>query len=224
MATKKSLLLILSLCCVLCFSIISAQADQTFTFWPEQDTWVNESNPITNYGNNTYLNVKDRSGLAETYLKFSDNDIALLTGLPIASASLYLYQYQYNYSPGDTINLHKITSGWNENTITWNTKPASEAQNNGALTLAGDNNIWREWGGLQDMVKSWQEVSNYGLMLENNADMKNEELFARFYSSEYSNANNRPYLRVTAAPEPVSTTLFLLGGGALGFAMRKKKK
>ena len=51
-----------------------AYADDVFKFWAEEDAWVNQANPAANYGNNTYLSVKDRSGSAETYLRFSDSD------------------------------------------------------------------------------------------------------------------------------------------------------
>jgi hypothetical protein len=203
-----------------------AHADQTFTFWPQQDAWVNEANPAANYGNATYMSVKDRSGLAEGYVRFNQADLDTLIGKPITSASLFLYQYQGTNSPGDTINAHSITSDWSESTATWDNRPGYNAVPVSSLAVAGDSNTigWREWTGLGSTVSSWAGNPHFGLVLENNKDLVNEEQYARFYSSEYSNAAFRPYLKVTAAPEPVSMVLFSLGAGVLGLKRWRQVK
>ncbi|MDD5347014.1 MAG: DNRLRE domain-containing protein [Candidatus Omnitrophica bacterium] len=199
-------------------------AQTTYTFYPIEDAWVNEANPAANYGNTTYLTVRDRSDNAEAYLKFSDTDLARLDGRTIASASLFLYQYQDTYSAGDSILLHSITGDWQENAVNWNTRPAYESAAVSALNLTGGNLLWREWSGLEGCVASWQAGENYGLALENGLDGAADELFARFYSSEFADAGLRPYLRVTTTPEPVASTLFLLGGGLLSFIPRLRRK
>lgn len=232
MEKKIWLLLSVVLCCALA-SMLRAYAEEEFKFWASEDAWVNEANPMANYGNNTYLSVKDRSGLAESYIKFSNNDLGVLCGKTIASVSLFLYQYQYNYSPADTINLHKVIADWDEGLITWNSKPAFAALNSSSLNLENGNSLWREWPALENMVASWLNGPNYGLVLENNKDAKTEELFARFYSSEYSNADYHPYLRVIAAatpeaitttPEPTSAALLLLGLSALAVKAYRRRK
>jgi len=194
-----------------------AGAEEEFKFALSQDAWVNEANAGANYGNNTYLSLNDRTGLAEVYLKFSDADLAALQGQEICAASLFLYQYQYNYSPGDAVNAHTLLAPWDEASITWNSKPAYDVLgNSGSLYLDSGNNLWRQWSGLEDMVSVWANGPNYGLALENNLDGKTGELFARFYSSEYANAEYRPYLSVTTVtPEPVSAVLFVVGAGVI---------
>lgn len=195
-----------------------AFAEQSYMFPAAQDAWVNEANPTANYGNATYMSVKDRSGLAEGYLSFNQADLDDLLGKPITSASLFLYQYQGTNSPGDTLNLHPITSDWDESAVSWDTRPGYTAVPVSSLAINGESNTvgWREWTGLESTVSSWAGKSHFGLALENNKDSQNEECFSRFYSSEYSNTALRPYLKVTAAPEPVSLVLFGIGGGVLG--------
>jgi len=198
---------------------------QTVNVAVSEDSWVNQANPGANYGSNTYLSVKDRSGVAQSYLKVASGDLAALSG-PVASASLWIYQYQATYSPGDTINLHVVTADWSEGALTWDNKPASGALAVSTLTLNGGNECWREFTGLEGLLAAWSSGDNYGLMLENDVDGIQEELFARFYSSE-SGAEHRPFLSitmespVTAAPEPLSAVLFSLGGVVLA---RKRKK
>jgi hypothetical protein len=204
--------------------VSAASAQNTYTFQASEDGWVNEANPTVNYGNNTYLSVKDRSGLAEAYFRFSQAEIDQLAGQPIAAASLFLYQYQGTNSPGDILSLHRLNSDWSESTLVWNNRPGYDLAVVGALNITGESNTigWREWTGLENTVSSWSGNSNFGLVLENNQDLQNEELFARFYSSEYSDPALRPYLKVTATPEPISATLFLLGGGAFSFIPKKR--
>jgi len=209
----KNLLLGLFLAVIL--GLPQASFAKTFTFWPEHDAWVNEANPDVNYGSNTYFSVKDRSDIAETYLKFSDSDLNQLRGLNINSASLNLFQYQATYSFGDTINAHKVNSVWDEGSLTWNSKPGFETQSSAFLGFSDGNNVWREWYGLENCVASWLTGPNYGLVLENHCDGIDNELFARFYSSEFPLLENRPFLRVTTTPEPLSATLFLLGGASM---------
>jgi hypothetical protein len=201
-------------------------ADTTYTFYPIEDAWVNEANPAANYGNATYLSVKDRSDLAETYLKFSQADLDTIAAQPIKSASLFLYQYQGTNSPGDVINAHKVIDPWSESAINWDTKPAYDAQIYSSLEISGETNTvgWRQWSGLESTLSDWVKAgSQQGFALENNKDAKNEELYSRFYSSEFSNADLRPHLKVTAAPEPVSMLLFGIGGSLLSFVNKFKR-
>jgi len=208
---------------IMAFSVVIF-ADE-FTFWPSEDSWVNEANPDVNYGNNTYLSVKDRSASAETYMKWSKNDLDSLSDLQITSASLFLNQYQGTYSPGDSIDVHKVTSDWNEGNITWNSKPSFDLMAISSLNIENENNVWREWPGLENIVSSWIGGNNYGLVLENNKDGVPEELFARFYSSEYSSPELRPHMKITTTtPEPLGMILFGIGGSALYLVRLKRGK
>jgi hypothetical protein len=210
------------------FGPASARAGTEFNFWAQEDAWVNEGNAGANYGNNSYLSVKDRSGLSEAFIKFSPDDLRPLIGQNILSASLWLYQYDYNYSPGDTVNARRAAADWNEAAITWNNKPGFSADIASTVNFIEGNDQWRQWSGLEGVVASWVTGgANYGLVLENNADMKSGELFSRFYSSEYADAGKRPYLQVQVsphtAPEPVSMALFVAGGGIFTFARLRRR-
>ena len=216
-------LLVVLACAAGCLTAMSAVAlADEFILWPSEDAWVNEESPEANYGGNTYLTVRDRSGLAEAFMRFSDADLARLSGVDITAAALCLYQYQGTYSPGDVINLHQVNGGWSESTVAWQNKPGySQAALSSAALTAGDG--WREWSGLESQVAAWRDGpagSWYGLALENGADAQEGELYARFYSSEYSDQSLRPYLRVSGnpvtTPVPVSVALFGIGSSLLG--------
>lgn len=203
----------------------TARAQETYIFGAEEDAWVNEDNPAANYGSSTYLSVRDRASLAEVYIKFSQDDFDSLSGQEIGAASLFLYQYQGANSPGDILNLRKIISDWGELTVDWNNRPEYDLAFVSSVDISGAANFtgWREWPGLEGMVSVWAREPNFGLALENHLDGYKDELYARFYSSEYSDSSLRPYLKIVTTPEPVSTVLFLLGGGVLSLLPKLRK-
>jgi len=205
----------------------TAYAQAAYTFWASEDAWVNKNNAETNYGKNTYLSVKDRSGISEAYVKFNQADIDLLSSLQIANASFFLYQYQGTVSSEDSINLHRISSDWSEASVSWANRPEYDLEIISYLNITDANSPgWRQWAGLENEVSLWPQGWCFGLALENHLDKQNEELFTRFYSSEYRDSLLRPHLDVTTAattPEPATSILFALGTGLLAVYKKKSK-
>lgn len=199
---------------------------ENYRIMVSEDAWVNQANPSTNYGNSTYLSVKDTSKFAEIYLKFDSQDLRSinLKNQKIISASLNLYQYQGNYPAGDNVNIHVVDENWNEASITWQNKPNYKTEILNSIFLNEGTELWRKWSNLESIFDLWQKGNNYGLVLENNKDLKAEELFARFYSSEYSDLQKRPFLEVVTrtVPDPISWSLFLLGAASLGLCKLRK--
>lgn len=210
-------LVFLSMVCACAWGYTPGYCQEVFTLYPNEDTWVNEANPAANYGNGTYLTVKDTSGASEALFKFSDGDLSKLKGKAIASASFNAYQYMGNYYPGDLVSVYKVSSPWAEGGSTWSLRPVYGQAAVSTLPFEKGVNVWRKWDGLGEMVTAWISApdSNFGFVLSNSRDAKKDELSSRFYSSEFTDIGRRPYLEVTtqAAPEPVSGVLFLLGGG-----------
>ena len=202
--------------------ILFAQA--AYTFWASEDAWVNKSNAEVNYGKNTYLSVKDRSGISEAYVKFNQADIDSLANQRIEKADFFLYQYQGTISLGDSLNLHRISSDWSEASVSWDNRPEYDLETLSSLNITSASG-WRQWTGLEDEFSKWTQETCFGLALENHLDSRNNELYARFYSSEYSDPLLRPHLEVTATtitPEPASCVLFALGVALLTAHNRRR--
>ncbi|MDQ3864667.1 MAG: DNRLRE domain-containing protein, partial [Actinomycetota bacterium] len=108
-------------------------ATNTSTFAPVADAYVNASTPDTNYGAATQLSA-DGDPVKISYLRFDVS--GLPSGGTVTSAKLRLY---VNNETPDGPGVRNINTRWEENTVTWNTRPSidetSIVGDLGAITL-----------------------------------------------------------------------------------------
>ena len=108
-------------------------------FLPEADTRVRQSEPTTNFGDGTTLRADGASDSGiESFIRFTVTD----TSGPIQSAKLRLYVTDNGTQDGPAVYL--TSNSWDENSITWENRPAptsSAADNKDRL---GTNN-WVEY-------------------------------------------------------------------------------
>jgi hypothetical protein len=221
-----------------------AYADVEFKFWADEDSYISKRDiwADSNYGDSTFLRVRDLDTtsypdyVSRTLLKFSDADLAELSGWDIVSASLHLYEYDRSgSSTADEINLFRVTKDWAEDTVTWNNWALGEQPHanlrTAYRTFDTDDTTpgWRKWeGGLANIVQWWVTGAedNFGLMLENDLDGLYGEMNVEFRSSDYLGGTSiyRPYLKITATPEPFSAVLFGIGAGFLGIVKVRRRK
>lgn len=91
----------------------------TFTFAPAADAYIYQSNPGTNYGSATTLQV-DNSPIENFLLKFN---VSGMTGRTITRARLRLYAVNASAIGGRFYRTTNTT--WQEGTVTWNNAPAA---------------------------------------------------------------------------------------------------
>jgi len=99
--------------------------DGTISFFPTDDAHVRGGDSANdNYGKESVLEIKGdpmESYRREAYMKF---DVSSLTQ-PISSAKLMVYAgVTDEYRDTATLSIYSATGEWNENSVTWNTKPA----------------------------------------------------------------------------------------------------
>ena len=89
----------------------------------EADTWVDQASPDANAGADRVLRAVDTPGSqAQTFLRVS---LGGATGGPVVAARLRLQVDVNGHAGSDSGgNLHAAGCGWNEETLTWNTRPA----------------------------------------------------------------------------------------------------
>ncbi len=180
----------------------AASANFNFDVYPSSSTaqlwtgtWNYSGNPDTN-----------------SYLIFN------LPSLPgIQSAKLWLYNSVAGYSAANvsaysTSADYKGTSNiWTENGLTWNNAPGVGTL--ASTTTVGSSTGWYSW----DVTSLAQSAVDGKLYLELTSDGASHVYEARENTGGYT-----PYLSVTAVPEPVSMTLFLVG--VVPLAVRKLRR
>src|SRR5439155_733536 len=89
----------------------------------EADTWVDQASPDANAGADRVLRAVDAPGSqAQTFLRVS---LGGAMGGPVVAARLRLQVDVNGHAGSDSGGkLHAAGCGWNEDTLTWNTRPA----------------------------------------------------------------------------------------------------
>ena len=167
---------------------------QTLTFSPAADAYVEEANPLTNFGTATLLRT-DAGGNPDTesYLRFRVN------GLPgrVTSAKLRLFATS-NTIDGPAVSPTSNT--WTETGIIWGNKPTPTG---GPLSDVGaiSNATWVEW----DVTPAITGAGQFSFQLHQSVSDG-----VNFHSRESTSTTRRPELVMTVAndgyPRPRGAT------------------
>lgn len=132
-------------------------------------------------------------------------DVSGLAPGSVQQATLRLF-HDFNTVPGVDLDIYRVTSSWDEATVTWPTRPSLAASPSSTLSIDGSDTsteVWREWD-VTSLVQSWVDgaETNYGMALVRDPDA---EPWPYLRSKDYS-GDNHPELVVTV-PEPASMAL-----------------
>jgi len=145
-----------------------------------------------------------------------------ISGIPVGatinSATLRLF-HSFNNGLGDSFELYRNTSSWDETTTTYNTRPGADATAVGSLLISDTNNFQYREMDVTGVVQDWYDLvfPNYGLTLRQINEVA--EQFIYFESKDHGQPNQIPELvveyTVNAVPEPGTFTLLACGACAL---------
>ncbi len=96
---------------------ITIATQNSFTFPPTDDAYVQQDTPTTNYGAST-VTIVDNNPVKNILLKFNVQVSGTITG-----ATLRLFQVDVSDRGGD---FHTAPSTWTETSVTWDTAPAAD--------------------------------------------------------------------------------------------------
>ncbi len=196
----------------------AAATSTTYAIQVEQDTWVDENSPGTNFGGDTALHVKNESGKNRRTL-FRFNLSAITTGSRVVSAAAWFYVASRDDK--GAVNLHEVNQDWTEGTGTWATIGAGyDATPAAAIPVQSRDNVWVRVN-LTALVQGWVSgsVVNRGIMLIATSDSSE----SKYNSRESGNAGQRPWLEVVVGTGAATTRLKATGtssGGAVGTLTR----
>ena len=116
-------------------------------------------------------------------------------GANIVSARFSIYSINsYGINATRTVNVYRITSPWEEATVTWNSF-------NGGYNSQIINTYYAEQPGwytvdITELVQEWinESSDNFGILLK-----QMEELFTMYYSSDFETISLRPMLEICFA-------------------------
>jgi len=178
---------------------MSAQGIETFP--PTDDTFIDQYAPNSNTGTKSYIPIRNTHGSGATWeldglFKFDLSSIP--RGAKITAAKLCLYYYRWwDTNPvGRLLTCHRITSSWNEKTVTWNTRPTHDSTStSGSQVPAGFT--WMAWDVTGDARAFIDRTkANHGWQVMDLKKWGRANIpMAYFYSRE--STGNNPYLEIT---------------------------
>ena len=180
---------------------------KTLTIQPDgaagKDSYVNKMYPTQNYGleRNTFAGVYAADVWWRTYIQFDVS--SLPSGAVIENASLELYYFAaVSTASAGPIGAYKVTSSWNESSITWNDQPtASSTATDTVIVPAANTSSFLSWN-ITALVEGWRSrninirTTNYGVMLRD-ADESTIEQYKGFHTSDETAVSERPKLVIT---------------------------
>ncbi len=132
---------------------------KTFTFWtttentlvlePTDDATISEVSPNSNAGTSESIDIRSRiySSWLELDGLIKFNLSALPSNVTIQYASLQMYYFHNSDGnpSGHQVNAYRITSDWDEETVTWNTRPSYDPEPSSSTIVPSTINTWVFW-------------------------------------------------------------------------------
>lgn len=225
---KQYLLTILASTC----SITTFYSQQTIELQPDpiagKDTYIHGTSGYMNdnFGDVNQLPVtswtfSSTPGTIRSLVQFDYSQIPAGAQILNAELSLYAIDSQVGHGQHSTLSgsnsawIERITSPWNESTVSWNTQPATTTLNRVALTASVSQT--QNYTGIdvtnlvEDMLNS---SSNFGFMIK----LQTEEYYRRlnFCSSDHTNGLLRPKLIISYTLEQPDSCITLKPNGSSG--------
>ncbi len=172
------------------------------TFTPTDDVSIKEYTPNQNYAT-SYLVVRNRYGGTgagyedDVLIKFDISELP--SNVKIKSATLALFYYKWSEHPPDgrPLTLYRITSDWDENTVTWNTRPSYDPVVVSTVIVQDSPNVWMKWDVTSDVEKFVKgEETNHGWQIMDETYWGWYDIPATWFRQKEYGGNDIAYLEI----------------------------
>ncbi|WP_427338457.1 DNRLRE domain-containing protein [Caloranaerobacter sp. DY30410] len=163
----------------------------TKILYPSSDVYIAEYYPDTNFANSVALFVGQFASAGDDYrslIKFDLNQLEPTS--TISSAKLKLYVYTTNLTSSPTqVSIYRLIEDFDEQTVTWNTKPAYDAAVVAvdATTITSGYTGWVTFD-ITSLVQDWHSgaKANNGLLIRGVETANN---LVGFRSNQYTDSD-----------------------------------
>jgi len=133
--------------------------------YPTSDTYASHLHPDENYGffeniriTNEY-GINGSSGWADVaYIRFPIEWFGPNTKIAFAELKLYYYNYENTNPVERDLNIYRVTSYWNEETLTWNNQPTYEPEPISSATVLSSVGDWITWDVTSDVQSYMDDI------------------------------------------------------------------
>lgn len=202
-----------------------AYADTILTLDSTESTYIDATtaNQNTNYGSATSITIVNQFASNATFGLLRWDLSSLPLDATITSATINLYKAFSSASGSGTFLLYAATSTWDENTVTYATRPNKDlatilASTPFTFTTGGEGTLYSLSGaGLLTAVQSWYSTpsANFGVYLQGSGVTAGQ--FIAIRSDDSVTAAYFPELVLTyTVPEPTARILSVFFLGFLG--------
>jgi hypothetical protein len=187
-------------------SVRNIRVRSSLTFNSTDDSFVSMNFPGINYGSYEMSGVRNRYGTEsenwemDTLIRFAPS-IPNSESVVFATLHLYYWSHEETNPEGRVLTIHRVTSDWNESTVTWNNKPTIASEISSSSTVPS-NYAWMVWD-VTDDVKSFinEENKNFGWQITDEQYWGNNYVPVTYFrTKEYTDFH--PYLEIEATTPP----------------------
>jgi hypothetical protein len=170
--------------------------ENTYYFNPSDDTYIDQEYPTQNYGSSNIIRLRqERSSSDYQYILIHFNISTIPTNTQIKKAHTHLYLNDTNIYPptGKKIFSQRIKSSWDENTVTWITRPAYHHTYTSFSILPTTVGEWMTWDVTKDIqLYVNKTITNHGWRILDPTYEVGSFFKAIYLSKE--NTDNIPFL------------------------------
>ncbi len=160
-------------------------AENTVVIEPTDDATILENYPNDNSGVGDSITLRSLSAWEwDGLIKFDLSTIPSNATIQYASLQAYYYKNWDGNPNGHRVNLYRILSNWNEETVTWVTRPSYVTESSSFAVMPSAIDNWVLWNVTNDVLLFYHNgTSNYGWRM---MDASGDNTCSYFRSKEYN--------------------------------------